>query len=91
MINVSTSLSASHENLVSASNDSKTMTDKSALDGCFPTFIPCSSNALNSFTFSFCIESNGAAYTAFPPSSIVLSAGRTPKTVFPLAVGIQII
>ena len=61
MINVSTSRKLSHENLVSASNDSKTMTDRSALPGCFPTLIPCSSNALNSFTFSFCIERSGAA------------------------------
>ena len=53
MIKVSTSRKASHENLVRASNDSKTMTDKSALEGCFPTVMPCSSNALNSFTFSF--------------------------------------
>ena len=61
MIRVSTSLSIFQENLVSASNDSKTMTDKSALEGCLPTLIPCSSNALNSFTFSFWIERSGAA------------------------------
>ena len=61
MINVSTSLKASHENLVNASNDSKTITDKSEDDGCFPTLIPNSSNFLNSLTFSFWIERRGAA------------------------------
>ena len=61
MMIVSTSLKTSHENLVNASNDSKTMIDKSAEDGCLPTLIPCSSNFLNSFTFSFCIEISGAA------------------------------
>ena len=53
IIKVSTSRRVSHENRVRASNDSKTITDKSALDGCLPTLIPCSSNALNSCTFSF--------------------------------------
>ena len=53
IISVSTSRSTFQENLVSASNDSKTITDKSELDGCLPTLIPCSSKALNSFTFSF--------------------------------------
>ena len=53
IISVSTSRSTFQENLVSASNDSKTITDKSELEGCLPTLIPCSSNALNSFTFSF--------------------------------------
>ena len=61
IIRVSTSRKLSQENLVSASNDSKTMTDKSALDGCLPTLMPWVSNALNSFTFSFCIDKRGAA------------------------------
>ena len=61
IINVSTSRRVSHEKRVNASNDSKTITDKSELDGCLPTLIPCSSNALNSWTFSFCIDKSGAA------------------------------
>ena len=61
MMIVSTSLRVSHEKRVRASNDSKTITDKSADPGCFPTEMPCSSNFLNSFTFSFWIEMRGAA------------------------------
>ena len=62
MINVSTSLKTFQENLVSASKDSNTITDKSLFEGCFPTLIPFSSKALNSLIafssspFSICFN-----------------------------------
>ena len=69
----------------------KTITAISHLDGCLPTLNPNSSNTLNSLYFSFCRDSSGTEYTTLPPCSSTFSAASTPRTVFPLAVGIDII
>ena len=70
-------------------NDSKIITDKSELLGCFPTLNPNSSNFLNSLYFSFCNEIRGTAYTTFPPCNNTFRAAKTPNMVLPLAVGID--